>query len=296
MALELAAVAEAAPVRGHLSDLILGVQQLNTTNLSKRHAICAAIGALTIAVAVPHLAVAQGPGATGNKEIPHTADGKPDFNGTWTWPFPLQGDDRGASFSTSFDMKYFSPLKKDGEPFFKPPVGDPYLDEPRAFCMPSGFPSGMLAGYPMQMFQTAGYLVIVNEFQRMTRIIPLDGRPHREALEPSYYGDPVGHWEDDTLVIETTNFTRWMLDEYYYRDKNQYRMHSDAMRSIERIRYKSPTMLYYQITIDDPKIFSAPWSQEFQIVARPEWDATGLFEYVCDNLICPGGNCDADRE
>ena len=290
------AVASVAAASGPLSDSILGVPQLNTTHSSKRHGLCAAIGALIISVTTSAPAVAQAPTATADTEIPRTADGKPDFNGTWSWPFPLQGDDRGASFSTSFDMKYFAPLKADGESFFKPPVGDPFLDEPRAFCMPSGFPSGMLAGYPMQMFQTDGYLVIVNEFQRMTRIVPLDGRPHREGLEPSYYGDPVGHWEDDTLVIETINFNRWMLDEYYYRDRNQYRMHSDAMRSIERMRFKSPTTLYYQITIDDPKIFSAPWSQEFQIMARPEWDATGLFEYVCDNLICPGGNCDADRE
>jgi hypothetical protein len=269
---------------------------MNVIPFSGRQALCAATVALIIALALPGLGTAQEPAAAGKTEIPRTTSGKPDLNGTWTWPFPLQGDDRGASFSTSFDKKYFAALKPEGEPFFKPPVGDPFVDEPRAFCMPSGFPSGMLAGYPMQMFQTSNYLVIVNEFQRMTRIVPLDGRPHREGLEPSYYGDPVGHWEDDTLVIETTNFNRWMLDEYYYRDPKQYRMHSDALRAIERIQYKSPTTLYYQITIDDPKIFAAPWSQEFQVMARPEWDATGLFEYVCDNLICPGGNCDADRE
>jgi hypothetical protein len=229
-------------------------------------------------------------------EVPRTADGKPDLNGMWTWPFGLPGDDRGASFSTSFDKKYFAPLKPEGEPFFKAPTGDPYLDEPRAFCMPSGFPSGMLAGYPMQMFHTANYLVIVNEFQRMTRIIPLDGRPHREGLEPMYYGDSVGHWEGDTLVIETTNFNRWILDEYYYRDANQYRMHSDALRTIEKLRYQTSTVLGYSLTIDDPKIFAAPWTQEFQIVARPEWDAVGLYEYVCDNLRCPGGKCEADSD
>jgi hypothetical protein len=227
---------------------------------------------------------------------PRTVDGKPDLNGMWTWPFGKPGDDRGASFSTSFDKKYFSPLKSDGEPFFKAPTGDPYLDEPRAFCMPSGFPSGMLAGYPMQMIQTSKYLVIVNEFQRMTRIIPLDGRPHREGLEPTYYGDSVGHWEGATLVIDSTNFKSWMLDEYYYRDPNQYRMHSDALHATERIRYSSPTVLAYSITIDDPKVFTKPWTQDFTMVARPEWDAVGLYEYVCDNLRCPGGQCASDKK
>jgi hypothetical protein len=47
-------------------------------------------------------------------------------------------------------------------------------------------------------------------------------------MEPMFNGDPVGHWEDDTLVIETTNFKRWMLDDYYYTDPKQYLMHSDA--------------------------------------------------------------------
>jgi len=87
-----------------------------------------------------------------------------------------------------------------------------------------------------------------------------------------------------------------MLDEYYYRDPNQYRMHSDALRAIERIRYESPALLSYELTIDDPKIFNAPWSQQFQILARPEWEATGLYEYVCDNLRCPGGQCSSDGE
>jgi hypothetical protein len=71
-------------------------------------------------------------------------------------------------------------------------------------------------------------------------------------------------------------------------------MHSDALHTIERIKWKSKDALSYELTIDDPKIFSAPWSQEFQIVAKPEWDSAGLYEYVCeDNNRCPGGKCGA---
>ena len=69
-------------------------------------------------------------------------------------------------------------------------------------------------------------------------------------------------------------------------------MHSDALHTIERIRWKDKSTLFYELTIDDLKIFSAPWSQEFQIIAKPEWDAAGLYEYVCeDNNRCPGGKC-----
>jgi len=125
------------------------------------------------------------------------------------------------------------------------------------------------------------------------KIIKADLRNERALTnEPMYYGDPVGRWEGDTLVIETMNFKRWGLDDYYYTNSKEYRMHSDAMRTIERLRWKSPTAISYALTIDDPKIFSAPWTQEFEILAKPEWDKDGLFEYVCEeNNRCPGGKC-----
>jgi hypothetical protein len=158
--------------------------------------------------------------------------------------------------------------------------------------MPAGFPASILSGNAMQFFQTKTYLVMVHEFQRNTRIIPLDGRTHREGLEPMYDGDPVGKWEGDTLVIDTTNFKRWALDDHHYTDANEFRMHSDALHTIERLRWKSPTAISYAITIDDPKIFTKPWSQEFEIIAKPEWEKDGLFEYVCqENNRCPGGKC-----
>ena len=216
-------------------------------------------------------------------------DGKPDFTGTYQWPTYLPGDERGRSNATIFDRKRFAPLKPGGEAFLEPRTGDPRHDEPRDFCMPAGFPGGMLSGNAMQFFQTKNNLVMVHEFQRMTRIIPLDGRPHRKGLEPMFDGDPVGKWEGDTLVIDTTNFKRWALDDYYYTNPKEYRMHSDALHTIERLRWKSKDALSYQITIDDPKIFTAPWSQEFEILAKPEWETQGLFEYVCqENNRCPG--------
>jgi hypothetical protein len=133
---------------------------------------------------------------------------------------------------------------------------------------------------------------MAHEFQGMTRLIPLDGRPHREGLEPMFYGDPVGHWEGDTLVIETTNFRRWSLDDYFNTNSKEYRMHSDALRTVERITRKDATTLTYHLTIDDPKIFNSAWSQEFEMKLRPDWEKLGIFEYVCEeNNRCPGGIC-----
>jgi hypothetical protein len=222
--------------------------------------------------------------------IPRTADGKPNFTGIYEWP-KSTGDQCECS-ATIFDAKSIGALKPGGEPFFEKPTGDPRHDEPRDFCMPAGFPSGMLAAYAIQIFQSKNYFVLIHEFQRMSRVVPLDGRKHRNELEPSFYGDPIGHWEGDTLVIETTNFKRWSLDDHFYNNPNESRMHSDALRTIEHIRWKDAKTLSYLLTIDDPKIFSAPWSQEFTIKARPDWEPTGLMEYECqENNRCPGGHC-----
>src|SRR5436309_10795621 len=125
----------------------------------------------------------------GVAKIPRTSDGKPDFSGTYEWP-KSDGTEKCKCSATVFDRKFFAPLKPGGEPFIEPHNGNPRHDEPRDFCMPAGFPSGMLSANAMQFFQSKNYLIMVHEFQRMTRIIPLDGRKHREDIEPSFYGDP----------------------------------------------------------------------------------------------------------
>ncbi|HET9271300.1 MAG TPA: hypothetical protein VFO31_24155, partial [Vicinamibacterales bacterium] len=101
--------------------------------------------------------------------VPRTADGKPDFTGTYQWPTYLPGDERGRSSATVFDRKRFAPLKPGGDAFLEPRTGDPRHDEPRDFCMPAGFPGGMLSANAMQFFQTKNHLVMVHEFQRMSR-------------------------------------------------------------------------------------------------------------------------------
>jgi hypothetical protein len=246
----------------------------------RRATVFAAAGILAAAAAL----AAQGPSG----KIPRTAAGKPDFTGFWEHP-----QRPGAPFgATVFDRSKMAPFVPGGEAlFYEPRTGDPRHDEPRAFCMPSGFPSNLFGPYPVQMVQSPDWLVMVHEYDRMTRLIPLDGRPHRE-VDPTFYGDPVGRWEGDTLVIESRNFKRWSLDDYYYQNAKEYRMHTEALRTIERLRFRDATTLDYQITIDDPKIFVRPWSEDFVMRSRPEWEKVGLYEFVCqENNRCPGGNC-----
>ena len=136
-----------------------------------------------------------------------------------------------------FDKAKMAPFKPGGEAlFYEPRTGDPRHDEPRAFCMPSGFPSAFLGPYPIQIVQTPKYMVMVTEFMRVTRLIPLDGRPHAKDIEPTFYGEPIGHWEGDTLVVDATNYKRWSLDDWYYQNPKEYRMHSEAFHTIERFR------------------------------------------------------------
>src|SRR5580700_4305937 len=114
--------------------------------------------------------LAQNKGAVGAR----TPDGKPNFSGTYEWPKSIEGEQCRCS-ATVFDRKSFAPLKPGGEPFYEPRTGDSRHDEPRDFCMPAGFPSGMLSANALQISQTKDYMVIAHEFQAMTRLIPLDG-------------------------------------------------------------------------------------------------------------------------
>jgi len=142
------------------------------------------------------------------------------------------------------------------------------------------------------MIQTPQYLVMATEFMNVTRIIPLDGRPHKTDIEPTFYGEPVGRWEGDTLVIEAKNYKRWSLDDWYYQNPKEYRMHTEALRTIERLRRVDRDTIAYEFTVDDPKIFTKPWSVDWVMKRHPEWEKTGLYEMVCnENNRCEGGNC-----
>src|SRR5215510_11328916 len=217
-------------------------------------------------------------------------DGKPDFSGIYTQPSTVNPS--GPRGNLIFNADKMAPVKPGAESLlYEPRNGDPRHDEPRAMCLPSGFPSGMLYILPIQIVQNPKYIVIIPELQRAARIIPTDGRPHRKDIEPTYYGDSVGRWDGDTLVIETDNFKPWILDDYHYTDPTKSRWHTDALKTTETLQ-RVGDKLQYRITIDDAKIFERPFSQDFELTLRPDWDKLGLLEYVCEeNNRCAGGNC-----
>jgi hypothetical protein len=249
--------------------------------------VAALLVTIAMIVVVSQLATAQSSPAA--NQIPRAADGKPDFSGMWD--NPKEPGAKGAA--TVFNREKMAPFVPGGEAlFYEPRTGDPRHDEPRAFCMPSGFPSAFLGPYPIQIIQTPQYLVMSTEFMNVTRIIPLDGRPHKTDIEPTFYGEPVGRWEGDTLVIEAKNYKRWSLDDWYYQNPKEYRMHTEALRTVERLRRVDRDTIAYEFTVDDPKIFTKPWSVDWVMKRHPEWEKTGLYEMVCnENNRCEGGNC-----
>jgi hypothetical protein len=118
--------------------------------------------------------------------------------------------------------------------------------------------------------------------------IPTDGRPHSKEVELTD-GRFRREVEGDTLVIDTIGLKEWMLDATHDSKPDQLRIHSDQMHFIERLRYTDPTAVSYQVTVDDPKIFTAPWSQEFSMKLHPTWK---ILEFVCEeNNRCMFGKC-----
>jgi len=100
-----------------------------------------------------------------------------------------------------------------------------------------------------------------------TRIIPLDGRPHLPQNVRLWMGDSRGHWEGDTLVIDTTNFT----------EKTAFRGASEKMHLVERFTRVDAETLVYSFTVDDPSSFAKPWTAEITSTRA----AGPIFEYAC---------------
>ena len=121
-----------------------------------------------------------------------------------------------------------------------------------------------------QIIQTPGYVVLRNEMIHETRIIPVDARPHIPAAIRTWVGDSRGHWEGNTLVVETTNF----MDKTVVGQTPA----SEDLRLVERFTRVSADTLNYSVTINDPKTWTKPWTISFPLKSEPDY---GLYEYAC---------------
>jgi hypothetical protein len=162
----------------------------------------------------------------------------------------------------------------------KPTFGDRAVpvaetNDPVYECFPPGTPRIYFHPFPMEIVQTPGRILMVFEYDHIIRQIWTDGREHRDDLAPMWMGDSTGHWEGDTLVVETTNFNdRTWIDREGV-------PHSEQLRVLERLHINDNGDLQIDITIEDPVAFPAPWTGQ-RFYARSDWN---IEEFMCmDNV------------
>jgi hypothetical protein len=130
-------------------------------------------------------------------------------------------------------------------------------------------------GNGQEIVQAPGYVDIMQEMVHEARIIPLDGRPHASPNIRTYMGDPRGHWEGNTLVVETTNF----LGNKTSATANGWGTPlTDALKLVERYTRVGPNEMRYEVTVDDPQTYVRPFKIGFPLTQEPGYRN---FEYAC---------------
>jgi hypothetical protein len=139
----------------------------------------------------------------------------------------------------------------------------------RCILWPNEGPPMLPVGYNgnLQIVQGPGYVAIMQEMIHDVRVIPTDGRPHAPASIRQWMGDSRGHWEGNTLVVDTTNFT----------NRTAFRGSSEKLHVIERFTRSADDTITYQFTVDDPTTWAKPWSAEVPITKSP----SAVYEYAC---------------
>jgi hypothetical protein len=222
--------------------------------------------------------------------VPRTRDGHPDLSGIWAPGVNEYYDLAHPEKSSRFDRKA---TPQDPAPFQRWAVAKQKLmgpiddAEPDLTCTPLGVPGFMnKGGYPIQNIQTPKQLVVLNELDTTYRIIWTDGRPHQQNPDPQYNGDAVGHWEGDTLVVDVigldwhtwVNLQGWFI--------------SDVIHLVERHSRPDYKTYLYQVTIEDPKVLTRPWTSvpwRYTLTELPlvEWYCTNNHDYEIQNPTGP---------
>jgi hypothetical protein len=199
--------------------------------------------------------------ALAGSAIPRLADGHPDFTGIWQ-----------TTSAAEYDLEPHSG-RKDAPPGPGIVEGDviPYLpqalqqrkknfesrdkEDPRLKCWTLGVPRGIYYPEPFQILQRPRDLTLVFEFGHSVRTIHTNGTLHPKKTDNEYWlGDSRAHWEGDTLVVDVTDFTD---DTWLDRAGN---FHSTALHVVERWKFHDANTIEYHATLEDPQVYSKPWS------------------------------------
>jgi hypothetical protein len=218
---------------------------------------------------------------------PRSVDGHPDLTGRY-YPNRAGRMLQGAYRLDRSIMGQYDPQKTPQEdPVFRPETKDKYqYPTPYGICAPGGTPTAITTQAtehgPMELIQLPGKLWILTEFPLTVRYIPIDGSPHPEDPDVSFNGDSRGHWEGNTLVVDTIAIDTRMRNISVGKsgDSNAW-THSEEEHVIERFTRDSKNYLTYQITVEDPIVLEKPFTSApltWTLAQSPEDVWT---EYLC---------------
>ena len=175
-------------------------------------------------------------------------------------------------------------IPRDGERDIKPTLAPkaaaelaaykthPAEDNQKSNCLPPGMPDIMYQPYPIQVLLTPGEVTIIQEAHMQVRHVHTDGRDHPADPDLTFNGDSIGHWEGDTLVVDTVGFApQAILTEGV--------SHSKAEHMVERIRLSGPDMLEIHTRVEDPGVLAQPWEFTGRYARHRDWS---LAEYECE--------------
>jgi hypothetical protein len=209
---------------------------------------------------------------------PRTADGKPDLGGMWGWDTPAKCGAHCNDFQISREFMNIAASLK-GDPPYQPGVADLVKrrraaqdEDPNVHCMPRGAPRIWTDDYYKRIVQVADRVIILTERNMQYRQIFTDGRPLPEDQNPTWNGYSTARWEGETLVVQTTGFRDdlW-LDAFGH-------PLGSAGKLTEKIRRPNFGTLDVEMTIDDPKSYTAPWTVT---ITQPLVLDSELLDYYC---------------
>ena len=175
-------------------------------------------------------------------------------------PMTPWGEAQFQATKSSFG-KHAYPLAQTNDPIYRG-------------CAPTGFPRALLHPFPFQIVQIPGEVIVLFEWDAMRHQIFTDGRQHDTALGPLYMGDSIGHWEGDTLVADTVNFNdKTWLDRMGH-------PHSEQLHIVERIRRVDHDHLTDDLTFEDPKAYTKPWTAHMDFKLHSNWT---IGEQFCED-------------
>ena len=197
-------------------------------------------------------------------QAPKMADGKPDLSGIW--------EHLNARTSAYYLNGIDFPWQPSAKAVFQERADNNQKDNPESRCLPRGLPKADAFDIH-KIIQTPGLIVILYEYGTTFRQIFTDGRELPKDPNPAWMGYSVGHWEKDTLVVESSGFNgkAWL--------SFQGNPITDALHVTERIHRRDFGHMDIQITIDDPKAYTKPWTAELHPELIPD---TELLEFVCN--------------